>query len=483
VELFSFLSGLAIGLAGWAWQRSRSESRLRNIARNIGAELTNTPLSSTAQLSRAIAQQQQVHERLEQQLDAWQQILRQAPIGYLQVDDEHRLLWWNLQAARLLNLPVAPETLDPSPRLLIELVRSYELDQLIDQALDQQQFCQSDWTLHSVSHDPSSDVVCPIPYPLRGYALPLTQQQVGLFLENREEAQQLRQERDRWTSDLAHELKTPLTSIRLVAETLDSRIDPSLRTWSDRLIGETIRLSALVQDLLDLTQLERSAMQQLRLEPTDLAGLIHSVWQSLEPLAREKSVDWRYSGPSSLTLNLDRSRFHRVLINLLDNSIKYSPSHSIIQVNLVMRSDAQNDAYRNDVYNSDAYNNDAYNNARNDAYSDIQTNIQNNASEQVYIDVIDAGEGFADRDLPYVFERFYRADLSRTRSPQAEPELLQNSNGLGLAIARQIVIAHQGSIRARNHPETGGAWLQVCIPIFESVSKFYQNFGSTSISN
>lgn len=462
MELLSFLLGLAIGLVGWAWQRSRSASRLKSIARNIGADLTNTPLSPAAQLSRAIAQQQQVQEQLEQQLDAWQQILRQAPIGYLQVDDEHRLLWWNLQAARLLNLPVAPETIDPSPRLLIELVRSYELDQLIDQALDQQQSCQSDWTLHSVSHDPSSDVVCPIPYPLRGYAIPLTQQQVAIFLENREEAQQLRQERDRWTSDLAHELKTPLTSIRLVAETLDSRIDPSLRTWSDRLIGETIRLSALVQDLLDLTQLERSAMQQLRLEPTDLAGLIHSVWHSLEPLAREKSVEWRYQGPANLMLNLDRSRFHRVLINLLDNSIKYSPSHSIIQVNLVVQSDGQN----SNVHNANVHN----------------FNAQNNHSEQVYIDVIDAGEGFADKDLPYVFERFYRADLSRTRSPHAEPELLQNSNGLGLAIARQIVIAHQGVIRARNHPETGGAWLQVYIPVFESVSKFYQNFGNASIS-
>jgi two-component system, OmpR family, phosphate regulon sensor histidine kinase PhoR len=454
VEILSFILGISVGLIGWMWQRSRSEARLKVMAKNMGAGLINTPFSPNTQLSMAIAHQQILQQKLEQQVEDWQEILNRAPIGYLQVDDEHRLLRCNPQAQQLLSLPHS--ILDEgatAPRLLLELVRSYELDQLIDQVLARNHHCQLDWTLHSVSHDPS-DVTCQLPYPLRGYAFPLAQRQVGIFLENREEAQRLRLERDRWTSDLAHELKTPLTSIRLVAETLDSRIDPSLRTWSDRLIGETIRLSALVQDLLDLTQLERSASQQLRLEPVDLAGLIQSVWHSLEPLAREKPTELVYRGLPQLTLDLDRARIHRVLVNLLDNSIKYSPPHSPVHVHLT-----------------------------------IQPDGQQQPGEQICLEVIDAGSGFAEKDLPYVFERFYRADLSRTRvvhplgnslrpNPSRDrftqnptpdsittPELLQSGNGLGLAIARQIVVAHRGSIRARNHPETGGAWIQVYLPL------------------
>jgi two-component system phosphate regulon sensor histidine kinase PhoR len=79
---------------------------------------------------------------------------------------------------------------------------------------------------------------------------------VGVFLENRQEAALLVQQRDRWTSDVAHELKTPLTSIRLVAETLQPRVDDSQRRWLDRLINETIRLSNLVEDLLNLSRLQ-----------------------------------------------------------------------------------------------------------------------------------------------------------------------------------------------------------------------------------
>jgi two-component system phosphate regulon sensor histidine kinase PhoR len=106
---------------------------------------------------------------------------------------------------------------------------------------------------------------------------------VGVFLENRQEAALLVQQRDRWTSDVAHELKTPLTSIRLVAETLQSRIDPKLKVWVDRLINETLRLSNLVEDLLNLSRLQGQQSQGLNPKPVDLPQLIQAAWLSLEP--------------------------------------------------------------------------------------------------------------------------------------------------------------------------------------------------------
>jgi len=75
------------------------------------------------------------------------------------------------------------------------------------------------------------------------------------------------------------------------------------------------------------------------------------------------------------------------------------------------------------------------------------------------IETIDAGDGFPEDSLPHIFERFYRVDASRTRSG-----LERGGSGLGLAIAHQIVQLHKGAIAAKNHPETGGAWITITLP-------------------
>ncbi|MGA7932615.1 MAG: HAMP domain-containing sensor histidine kinase, partial [Kovacikia sp.] len=293
---------------------------------------------------------------------------------------------------------------------------------------------------------------------LRAYGFPLQQGSVGVFLENRQEAVSLAQQRDRWISDVAHELKTPLTSIRLVIETIQPRLEVSLRGWADHLLKETIRLSNLVQDLLDLSQLESHPTPQLTLKTIDLAWLIQSAWSSLEPLAKRKQLQLEYRGPVQLLIQADESRLHRALLNLLDNSIKYSPAQQKIRVQV------------NPIAPIEAI-----------------------SARSVHLEVIDWGPGFPENAIPYVFERFYRADPSRTRNntglemmnvplgeysrndatgrslnTQSErvkqPALANSGSGLGLAIVRQIVEAHGGSVKASNHPETQGAWLQIVLP-------------------
>jgi two-component system phosphate regulon sensor histidine kinase PhoR len=451
VAILDFLLGLAVGGALLGWQRARSNARLKKILRNLQIGTDDSPFSVTSQLSLAIAQQRKEQQQLQQQFDTLQQVLSSAPIGYLQVDDENRLLWCNGQARAILG--IGSEVIWSKPRLLLELVRSYELDDLIEQTREAGYLCQSSWTFHPTSSDPSDLLRQPV-LTLQGYGLPLPDNSIGVFLENRQELVALMQQRDRWTSDLAHELKTPLTSIRLVAETLQARLDPSLKTWVDRLINETIRLSNLVQDLLDLNQMQRDSLSTSQLKPTDLVNLIHSVWSSLEPLARRKQLRLDYAGPNHLLMQLDEPRIHRLLINLLDNSIKYSPpDHPIrVAVSLEKQLDDQADTF---------------------------------GANRICLEVIDHGPGFPEKALPYVFERFYRADPSRARiDPTAELEVnqrgfvltsaatpqqaqnghAQGGSGLGLAIVRQIVEAHHGTVSASNHPETGGAWLQVRLP-------------------
>lgn len=449
-----FLLGLAIGLILFGWYYVQLDRKLRRLTRDVKPTALDREFPSMSRLTRAISERVETQTALEQQLATWKQICQLSPIGFLRVDDENQLIWCNPKACQLLGIqPVSTV----KPRLLLEVVRSYELDDLIEQTRMACQPCERNWTFNPVSADQST-LSRQQPLPLRGYGVPLENGSVGVFLENRQEAVLLVQQRDRWTSDVAHELRTPLTSIRLVAETLQSRLEPPLKNWIDRLLQETIRLSTLVQDLLDLSQLEARSGSRLSRKLVDLTRLIQSTWVGLEPLARCKQLQLSYSGPDSVRIQADEQRLHRVLLNLLDNSIKYSPAGAVIQVQL-------------SLLDSDA------------ALSE----------PHVQLDIIDAGPGFAENDLPFVFERFYRADPSRTRydspardrssppdatSPHraaeastqawldATPKSVPTSSGsgLGLAIVRQIVEAHGGSVMAANYPGTHGAWLQVKLP-------------------
>ncbi|MBD0336199.1 MAG: PAS domain-containing sensor histidine kinase [Cyanobacteria bacterium Co-bin13] len=434
-----FLVGLVTGLGIWFWRWTRFNARLKLLVQRQRNDSGSSDLDLMAQLSRTIAEQgRQVHT-LERALDSHQFLLQNAPIGYLLVNEENQLLWCNLQAGQLLGISQSSDDLEQRPRLLLQLVRSYELDNLIEETRQLHQPCQRDWTLYRVSPNPLNPKNEPA-YPLRGYGVPLDKGQVGVFLENRQEAVTLLQQRDRWTSDVAHELKTPLTSIRLVAETLKPRVDAALQGWLDRLLNETIRLSNLVEDLLNLSRLEGQNFQGLNLKPVDLAQLITAAWQSLEPLARVKHLSLTYDGPTTLLMTVDESLMYRVLINLLDNAIKHSPSRASVFVRLSM----------------------------------VESAVPEEAA--VCLEVIDSGLGFQAKDLPHIFDRFYRADPARKRETSrsargssssevsASGGLGGDGSGLGLSIVQQIVEAHQGTIAAENHPDLGGGWLKIILP-------------------
>jgi two-component system phosphate regulon sensor histidine kinase PhoR len=218
-------------------------------------------------------------------------------------------------------------------------------------------------------------------------------------------------------------------------------VDPTLKTWVDRLLSEVIHLSDLVQDLLDLSLMDRRASGFLKLSQVDLVTLLQEAWNTLEPLINQKGLSLNYQGPSSCVIAADASRLSRVIMNLLDNAIKYSPMAKTIDVSLT------------------------------------RPNQTDGTTQQSFIilDVIDYGPGFPEQAIEHVFERFYRADPARTKdNARLEFETSKltgemkryhsSSSGLGLSIVQQIVTTHNGSVTAKNHPETGGAWLRVYLP-------------------
>jgi two-component system phosphate regulon sensor histidine kinase PhoR len=435
----AFLLGLALGMAFWLFDRWWNRKQLSQLLNGLPTDFVEVSMPLLYRLRRAIALTDRERQQFAAQLQIWQQVLQVAPLGYLQVDEENQLLWCNSQAQLLLQI----QRWQPGEaRLLLKFVRSYELDQLIETTRTQQQPGVRDWVFHPSVQD-GSDVAKTRSLTLRGYSWPLPQGQVGVYLENRQPLVNLAQSRDRWISDLAHELKTPLTSIRLVAEALQDRLDPPWRQRVERLFDETERLIKLVQDWLELSQIEGEPAQTLSCKPLELVGLIQSVWQTLEPLAKQKQLSFQYSGLSRVWVKADESRLYRVLLNILDNSIRYSSVGGNIQA-VVSFDDRPPTHHPNEI---------ATGNRR-----------------FLQIDLIDSGPGFSSTDLPCVFERLYRGDASRSRQrsdptgSKLHPYAVGAGCGLGLAIAEQIVLAHRGQISAKNHPETGGAWLQIQLP-------------------
>lgn len=441
MTLLAFLLGLAVGIGFWIWQRRRFQRQLGQMLGALETNGSSAAMPVVSRLRQEIALANQHKTKLEEKLQTGRRLLEVAPIGYLQVDEENRLLWCNEQARQLLQI----DRWEPTQlRLLLELVRSYELDQLIEQTRRQQQPAVQEWVFHPPCLDGAamSEVRS---LTLRASSWPLPQGQVGVFLENRQPLVELSQSRNQWVSDLAHELRTPLTSIRLVAEALQGRLENPARRWVEQLLHETNRLINLVQNWLELSNLEKNPSKSLTYQLVELRSLIQSVWQALEPLAQQKQLCLAYWGPDSIWLKADEARLTQVFLNLFDNSIKHSPSRETLQVK-VTELEAEPIA--------------------DEANSDPQSD-SNGSRSLIQIDIIDAGTGFSESDLPHVFERLYRGDASRQKRQGSSETLTlagSSGSGLGLSIVQQIILAHGGTVQARNHPETGGAWLQIKLP-------------------
>lgn len=222
---------------------------------------------------------------------------------------------------------------------------------------------------------------------------------------------------EEWVSDVAHELKTPITALRLVSETLSLKAEGRQAVLVERLEKELERLQKLVGDLLDLSRLDNALASRSRppaaLDPRDVIG---QAWSTLQELAIPRSIDLNVEPErdQARQVCVDPARLHQALFNLIDNALRYSPDGTSIDLSIEER------------------------------------------DRWCLIAVRDHGPGFSETDLDRLFERFYRGDPARARGPR-------NGSGLGLAIVRQIALSQGGLVRARNHPG-GGAVVELLLP-------------------
>ena len=431
MNTFSFIAGLVLGLVICYWQRMRINNQLYQLLKTSPYPVDfSTALPLLSLVRREIHYLYEKQQQLELEVLTQSSILETAPIGYLEVDLDNHLLKCNQQAKELLKID---RWQIGQMRLLLELVRSYELDQLIEITRKTQRPHVKEWFFYPTQYSLNDATEKTLKNKfninkstaLKAHSYPLPDEKVCVFLENQQQLAELVQSHDRAFSDLTHELRTPLTSISLVAETLEKRLQNPEKRWVEQMLKEVNRLIKLIQNYLEINQLQTNP-DQLNYELVNVKDLILSAWQSILPIAQQKKVTLNYQGLEEYLIEGDAARLTQVFLNLFNNCIKYSSNQDTILVQ-------------------------------------VASETENNEIEQIQIDFIDSGVGFLETDLPYVFQRLYRGDLSRTR--QDDTDSLTPGCGLGLSISQQIIQAHQGLIIAKNHPQTGGAWVTIVLPL------------------
>ncbi|WP_342597472.1 HAMP domain-containing sensor histidine kinase [Cyanobacterium aponinum UTEX 3222] len=420
--MINFLLGLAIGLFIYFWNAYRANCQLKEILYSLSEFDSVKSLSKIAQVRRGVNLLNNKFYYTQLELDVHHELIRKNPLGYLRIDANNCLIECNEEAKKILYIQRwNPQIL----RLFLELVRSYELDQLIQQTRKTQKRLTIEWqffpTANYIAEEENLDTNSYQPLFLKAYSYPLPAGQVGIFIENRQLIRELTQKKEQAYSDLSHELRTPLTSLLLLSETLQKFTDDKGKIWLEQLHKEINRLVDLVQNWLEIYQLEQNPYQTLKFQSLDLQQLLLSAWQSVTILAGKKEISYKYEGEDKIFIDADLNRFTQVFVNLFDNSIK----HCFFGGSILVK-------------------------------AQIKTNIYE--EEVVEIHVIDNGSGFNPNDLPHIFERLYRGDKSRMRTARG-------GSGLGLSIVKQIIEAHQGSIAASNHPETKGAWFKIIVPL------------------
>lgn len=234
--------------------------------------------------------------------------------------------------------------------------------------------------------------------------------------------QQAENSRRAMTADIAHELRNPLAVQRANLEALQDGIYEMTPENLQPVIDQNLMLTRLVDDLRTLA-LAESGQLELERSPTDFTGLVQRVVERFTPSAHAARVELHTQiAPQAAGIHpvIDPMRVEQIVANLLSNALRYSPQGGSITLSI----------------------------SRQDPF--------------VRLDLRDTGPGIPEAALPYIFERFYRADRSRSRQ--------EGGTGLGLAIARQFAEAHGGRLTASNHPQ-GGALFTLLLPAGEPPDK------------
>lgn len=298
-------------------------------------------------------------------------------------------------------------------RHLLELVRNTALDDVIQDVLENQWDRQVEINLRS----PIEKTLRVTTSLIQEQDDPLRLNGMVILMDDVTDIRRLEEMRSDFVTNVTHELKTPLTSISGFVETLKSgEIDdePTRQRFLDIIEIETERLTRLINTILTLSEIEniRKTEEETLLSP---GSVLKNIISMMETISRNKNIALSADIPVDLPeVSVNEDRFRQMMINLIDNAIKYTPEGGLVTVS-----------------------------AR-------------ESSGSLEICVRDTGIGIPEKDLPRLFERFYRVEKARSKK--------MGGTGLGLAIAKHIVLSMRGTIRVNSKIGKGSEFI-VTLPL------------------
>jgi signal transduction histidine kinase len=234
-----------------------------------------------------------------------------------------------------------------------------------------------------------------------------------------EKLEMVEQTREEFVSNVSHELKTPLSSIKVLSESvlLQENVPAEMYTeFLQDINSEIDRMTFIVNDLLTLVKLDRREVA-INFQPTDINGLIMDILKRMLPIAKQKGIKILFEEEKSVTADVDEMKLSLAISNLVENAVKYTHDEGTVRV----RVDADH--------------------------------------QNAFITVSDTGIGISEDEQPKIFNRFYRVDKTRDRET--------GGTGLGLAITHATALLHNGSIRVSSRENEGSTFI-VRIPLHQT---------------
>lgn len=228
--------------------------------------------------------------------------------------------------------------------------------------------------------------------------------------------QNLEDARQEFVSNVSHELKTPITSVKVLAESLIGQEGLPVELYQEFMVdinSELERMNKIINDLLSLVKMDRNALE-VNITEVNVNEFVESILKQLQPIADQRNIEIIFESVRLVTAQIDEVKLAMAFRNLIENAIKYNYDNGWVRVSL-------------------------------------------NADHKFfYLKVSDSGVGIPEELQDNIFERFYRVDKARSRET--------GGNGLGLAITRNAVLLHRGSIKVHS-VEQQGTTFNVRIPL------------------
>ncbi|MCL6602793.1 MAG: cell wall metabolism sensor histidine kinase WalK [Paenibacillus sp.] len=337
--------------------------------------------------------------------DLLQSVLDNMTGGIFMVNAEGEVALLNRAAEKMLDV----DNSEMAGRSYLELKHHYELTRLVEEGLSRKEAIHEERSIYN----PSERI-------LRLDGVPMTQdgsyRGMLFLLQEVTDIRRLEKMRSEFVANVSHELKTPVAAVKGFAETLlggGVTDEKTANSFLQIIYDENERLNRLIGDILELSKIE-SKRAPLDCSPVHLSTFFDSVLETMSKVAEKKKISLSAEIPQELFIEGDEDKLRQIFMNLLSNAINYTHDGGNVRVSAV--------------------------------------NIQKeDGSESIVFRVTDTGMGIPRKDLPRIFERFYRVDKARSRG--------SGGTGLGLSIVKHLVELHRGAISVESNLGIGTTFI------------------------